>query len=307
MDTPVLLIHFNRPESTRRQIEALSKVRPKTVWVLSDGARPERAGEAKAVEEVRGLFAKLPWDCRPNLVRRETNFGLRRNIAEGLSDFLEVCGEGIVLEDDCIPDPSFFRFCAEMLDRYRDDPRIFAISGYTGFGGDCEIPASYGFSNYFSCWGWATWKRAWARYDGEMEAYRNPETWRSIERRIHPKLRQRLYWRMIFNRVLRGKTESWAYRFQLTQWSNEGLAVFPKANLVENVGFETDATNTAGMKERKIPAGGLDFPLEHPDRVEADANLDRWIEDHWHSKSYSVRMRWAAGKIRGWIGRPLAG
>jgi len=298
METPVLLIHFNRPESTRRQIEALSMIAPKTVWLLCDGARTDRDGEVERVKEVRALLDDLPWDCEVTKIYRDENYGLQRNLSEGITAFLDHCEMGIILEDDCIPHASFFEYCSELLVRYADSEDVFTVSGYTDIATRPSTDHSYVFSNYFSCWGWATWKRAWDCYDPTLSAFTDPVKWKQIASHLNWGLRQRLYWTYILNRVLYGKTSSWAYRFQLSIWKHQGLAILPSCNMVQNIGFEGDATNTAGLTNFEVDSGAMDFPLTHPESLKPDLTVNRWVEDHTHSKSFGVRMRWIVMKIK---------
>ncbi|MEM7790639.1 MAG: nucleotide-diphospho-sugar transferase [Verrucomicrobiota bacterium] len=297
MDTALLLIHFNRPDVTRRQVDALRSIAPKRVWVLCDAPRPDRAGEDKKVDEVRSILDTLPWDCKAKYLCRKQNLGVRENISSGISWFLEEAGEGIILEDDCIPSASFFDYCSEMLKRYRNEERVFSVSGYTGIASDLPIETSYCFSNYFSCWGWATWDRAWKFYDPEMFGFKDKVVWRSICNRVHPGLRQRLYWNMIFNRVVNNRADSWAYRFLLSMWRHQGLSINPKRNLIDNIGFLDQAENTTGMKERITPNFELEFPIVHPRKIIENEFLDLWIENNCHSKSLPIRLTWLLNRL----------
>ncbi|WP_269523425.1 hypothetical protein [Coraliomargarita parva] len=296
LSAPVLLIHFNRPDLTRRQIEILARFSPPRVWVLTDGPRAGHPTDADRVAAVRSQFESLPWECELTTIHREHNLGVRANISDGITRFLDACEAGIILEDDCLPTGSFLRFADEMLVRYREDERIYAVSGYTGKDNGLGIHESYTFSDYFSCWGWATWRRAWVNYDPDMHGFLNPLHWGQIHRRVFPGLRQRAYWGFILGRVSRGTTDSWAYRYQLSIWLQRGLAIFPNRNLVSNVGFGEDATNTAGLSGTESQE--LAFPLKHPEQVEASPQLNKWIEDNWHSKSPGMRFRWLLRKLR---------
>jgi hypothetical protein len=298
MNVPVLLIHFNRPEMTRRQIEQLSEVRPREIYVLCDGPRPERPNEVKDVENVRRQLDGIPWDCRIHRRFQNENLGVYRNISEGISWFFNKVETGIILEDDCLPHPSFFPYCEELLGRYAADESVTSISGYTGLEVDLPIDASYCFTNYFSCWGWATWRRSWGQFDPGMTGFVDPLDWSRICRRLHRGLRQRLYWNLKFNEVLSGRTDSWAYRFLLSMWQAEGLAIAPKCNLVENAGFGKGATNTALLRERRTKYRGLELPLQHPEKpIATNQWLDRWIEDHCHSKSLAIRVDWLRRRL----------
>lgn len=298
MDTPVLLIHFNRPDSTRRQIEALRPVAPKRVWLLCDGPRAHEVGEEKKVSQVRTLLDNLPWTCEVRKLYRETNLGCFKSVSSGISWFLDECREGIILEDDILPDPSFFPFCAELLERFRDSDEVFAISGHHRKPIPLDMSADFGFSNYFECWGWATWKRAWDQFDPDITAWRDKKLWKEVCHHVLKNPRAALYWKMMFRRVADGRRDSWAYRYLLTIWKLKGRAVISKRNLTQNIGFNEAATQTAHFAGMEVAAESQPFPLQHPSSMDVDASIDRWFEDGIHSKSFEVRMQWLLRKIR---------
>lgn len=296
MDVPVLLIHFNRPDITQRQIDSLDGVKPRRVWILCDGSRNEQ--EDKLVSSVRSKLDNLPWECEVHRKYRDKNLGVYRNISDGIGWFLDEADEGIILEDDCIPDPSFFEYCRQSLERYRNCRKIVSISGYTNMPED-RFPDdfSYGYSHYFSCWGWATWKRSWKLLDADLEGFKNKSEWRNIERFILGGFRQRMYWRMIMRRLSSGKIDSWAYRMQLGFWRRRGLTVVPRRNLISNVGFGDDATNTTDLKSFNVESRTMESSMKHPTYIAVRQAIDKWIEDHTHSKSFLVRIRWIWNKF----------
>jgi len=298
MQTPVLLIHFNRPDSTRRQLEALKIVAPQRVWILCDGPRAGRSGEAEKVAEVRAMLDELPWPCEVKRLYREHNLGCFKNISAGISWFLNDCEAGIILEDDILPDPSFFRFCQELLTRYADSPEVFAIAGHNRRSQPLDLNDDYGFSNYFQCWGWATWKRAWDHFDPTLSGWRDQETWNSICARIFHKLRARLYWTWMFGQVDQQRRDTWASRFLLTIWKQSGCAIIPRLNLTENIGFNSEGTHTAHFSGQEVTACQQSFPLRHPHQITVNPVIDRWFEDGFHSKSLLVRLRWLYRKAR---------
>lgn len=298
MNTPLLLIHFNRPDITARQLEVLRPVAPSRVFVLCDAARPGKPGEAERVDEVRQLLQHLPWQAEVQYLFREKNLGCFRNLSTGISWFLEQAGEGIILEDDCLPHPSFFPYCTELLERYRTQKSVLSISGHNhGTSTKC-FDGSYSFSNYFHCWGWATWQRAWAEFDPDLTAWRDRNQWKNICQRIHPKFRARVYWNWIFNRVTSEKCDSWAYRFQLTHWSCGGISAIPSTTLISNTGFDSHATNTAGKSYLSGTVSSIGFPLLHPENVAANRKIDAHFEDHLFSKTLIRRLHILTNRVR---------
>ena len=255
-------------------------------------------GESAQVSAVREQLVQLPWKCEARHVFRDHNLGCFRNISEGISWFLKEADEGIILEDDCFADESFFPFCNELLNTYRRNERVFAISGHTGRAKPFGLSASYDFSHYFGCWGWATWRRAWECFDPDLTAWRDEVLWRDIVRHVLPNRRACLYWRWMFGRVAAGKRDSWAYRFLLSIWREGGLVVVPDVNLIHNVGAGEEATHAGQIDRAGIGTRQLAFPLSHPDQVRANRTLDQWFEDEVHSKSWPVRCAWGLQKLK---------
>lgn len=273
-DLPVALIIFRRPELTARSFAAVRAARPARLFVIADGPRPGVAGEAERCAAARAITEQVDWPCAVTRIYAETNMGLRRRVESGLDAVFAAAERAIVLEDDCVPEPSFFRFCAELLARYADDERVMAISGDNYQVGRPPGPFSYSFSRYPHCWGWATWRRAWARYDGPMA------DWPAL--RDGPWLARLLgsgravrYWRRTFDAVYAGRVDSWAYRWTYSCWRHGGLTALPAHNLVRNIGFGEGATHTAvATPFADLATKPLDFPLRHPPAVAADARAD---------------------------------
>lgn len=280
-DTAVLLLVFRRPESTRRMFESVRRARPSRLYVAADGPRKDRSGEAALCEEARRVATSADWPCTVRTLFREENLGCRVGVSTALDWFFEHESEGIVLEDDCVASDSFFPFCAELLERFRDDERVMSISGDNFQRGRSVTKYSYYFSRYMHCWGWATWRRAWRLYDRDMTlwpALRNSgglSAWSDGDESF---LR---YWTEIFDAAAAGNIDSWAYRFLFTCWSHSGLTILPESNLVCNVGVGEDATHTSGADNRLlgIAAEEVTIPLVHPPSVWRNTAADHF-EQH---------------------------
>ncbi len=276
MNTPVVFLVFSRPETTARVLERIRGARPPKLLVVCDAARPDRPGEAERVAEVRKLIAEgVDWPCEVQTNYAERNLGCRERVFSGLDWAFSLVEEAIILEDDCLPDPTFFTFCETLLARYRNDTRIFHIGANNFQGWRRRSFSSYFFSKYNHIWGWATWRRAWQLID------RDAECWMDVRRRLVIKRtfdtpEERAYWSAIFDLIQNPETRpnTWDYSWMLTCWNHRALAVYPERNLVENIGFGEGATHTAEKKsERQLPAQPIEkihFPRSIKRCVAAD-------------------------------------
>lgn len=295
--TAVLFLVFNRPDVTAKCFEAIRAARPTRLYVAADGPRSDRVGEAERCEQVRVIATSVDWPCEVKTLFRSENLGCRRAVSGAIDWFFEAEPEGIVLEDDCLASADWFRFAAEMLDRYRDDARIMCVSA-SHFHGTAHVSEhSYFFSRYNHCWGWASWRRSWAMYDSNMAAWpslRGREWLRGIGygNRVFA-----AYWRNIFDHVHAEKTNSWAYRWMFSCWTQSGLTVLPGRNLVSNIGFDDHATNTnAGNPlEGATPLETLSFPLCHPTHVIPDLVADLWTDRNIFG---ITPKNWLRGQVR---------
>jgi len=169
--TPVVLIIFNRPPTTERVFAEIAKARPQKLFVVADGPRPERSGEAEKCAAARAVIDRVDWECEVLRNYAEVNLGCRQRPPTGISWVFEQVAEAIILKDDCVPHPTFFRFCEELLEKYREDERVMHISGSNFQPGYTRGPFSYYFSRFNPIWGWASWRRAWQHYDLNMKLW----------------------------------------------------------------------------------------------------------------------------------------
>src|ERR1035437_716672 len=277
VQTAVALIVFNRPQHVRRLLDALSKVKPPKIYVIGDAPRENRPDDIPLVAEVRSLLETFPWECEVHYNYATSNLGCGKRPASGISWVLEQEESVIILEDDCIPGEDFFRFCDEMLDRYADDERVMMASG------DNFIPPgkrrgrhSYHFSKYHHIWGWATWRRAWTKFDfeaGGLPEFLDSGTFRGL----CANWIERIYWRHVFKDLLaRGWAHIWDYQWLYAIWKNRGVSVHPSVNLISNVGIGVDATHTTGDSVMNhLTPERMEFPLKHPTQVVRDKAIER--------------------------------
>jgi hypothetical protein len=276
---PVLILAFNRPDTTRAVIECLRAIRPAHVYLAVDGPRTDRPGEAAQVGAVQALAQAIDWPCRVETLFRRVNRGCKLAVSEALSWFFERVDAGIVLEDDCLAHPSFFPFAAELLERFHDDERVMMISGDNFQFGQRRTPYSYYFSRHTHIWGWASWRRAWKRYDHRMQLWPQLRDGGWLSDVLGDRAAVN-YWTRIFEQTYREENSSWAYRWTFAAWVNHALTVLPSVNLVSNIGFGDDATHTTRRNNplAALPAVAMSFPLAHPPFVIRDAEADRHTE-----------------------------
>jgi hypothetical protein len=274
MNAPVALFVFNRPETTARVIEAIRAAAPPLLLVVADGPRPGVPADETACREVRALVDRADWSCRVRTNYADANLGCRDRIASGIDWVFDEVPEAILLEDDTVPDSTFFRFADELLARYREDERVTSISGDNFQRGRRRGTASYYFSRYSHIWGWATWRRAWSRYDRNLTRWPalRTEGWLTSVLRDPGEVE---FWTDVFDRVARGEIDTWDYAWLFTSWVEGGLTVLPNRNLVTNIGFGPGATHTSSRSDlASMPTEPMEFPLIHPERVAADSDAD---------------------------------
>ncbi len=278
LNTPVVLVIFKRPETTGKVFEAIRQAKPPKLLVIADGPRPDKPGEAEKCAATRAIADRVDWDCQVLKNYSEINLGCRQRVSSGLDWVFNNVEEAIVIEDDCVPHPTFFRFCEELLAKYRHDPRIMAISGDNFQFGRNTTENSYYFSRYFHCWGWATWRRAWQHYDRDLKQW--PQVRQTdLLRNILPNLQAVRYWSNIFQQVYEG-FNSWDYPWIFTCWNHDGLCINPHKNLVSNIGFGSEASHTKDINSlfSNMTVEEISFPLKHPPVVTRHALADDFTE-----------------------------
>lgn len=277
LTTPVALFVYNRADKAEQVLDQISAVEPEQLLVVADGPRADADDDADRCEATREVVKEgIDWECDVAWNTAETNLGLKRRFATGLEWIFERQRAAIILEDDCVPNQSFFRFCSEMLDEYRNDERIWDISGSNHLGEWKPDYTDYHFSNYGGIWGWATWRRAWECYDPKMELWADQE----IRQRVRDVIaddNQADYVEYLYDRTYRGDIETWDYQWGFARHRNSGLSIVPSKNLVSNIGFGDDATNTQSEDAAmaNVSREELSFPLEHPNYVAVDRAYDR--------------------------------
>ncbi len=278
LNTPVALILFNRPDTTAQVFAAIRAARPPQLFVIADGPRASRPNEAALCAAARAVVEQVDWPC--DVVRdfSDTNLGCRRRVASGLTRLFETVDRAIILEDNCIPHPTFFQYCEALLKRWQDDDRLWSISGDNFQFGRRRTSHSYYFSRYSHVWGWATWRRAWRHYDDAMSLW--PELrdggWLTD---LFPAPGQAAYWRERLQATYEDRVDSWAYRWMLTCWQQYALHVLPNVNLVTSIGYGSQATHTTVVDPfANLGTQPMTFPLSHPSYMIRNAQADAYTD-----------------------------
>lgn len=274
MKSPVAFLIFRRPDQTRRVFAEIARARPPHLLVVADGPRNE--AERAACEKTRAVIRAIDWPCRVETDFASENMGCRRRVSSGLNWVFSRVDEAIILEDDCLPAPSFFAFCDELLGRYRHDPRVGHIGGTDHNRGGPRGSGSYYASRYTSIWGWATWRRCWSRYDvnlgawpqmkaagGHMGLFSTPEEAR--------------HFAYVWDEIRAGTLDTWDAQWLFCCLTQGFASLVPNGNLITNIGFHAEATHTRVMNHpfAELPLRDVTLPLRHPAALVPDDVVDR--------------------------------
>ena len=265
LKTPIIFLIFNRPDTTKKVFEVIRQVKPSQLLVVADGAKINKLGELEKCNAVRQIIDTLDWECEVFTNYSDINLGCKHRVSSGLDWAFSLVEKAIILEDDCLPNTSFFRFCEELLEEYQHDTRIMAISGNNFQFGRKRTQDSYYFSLYNHCWGWATWRRAWQYYDIEMKLWSKIKQERCLKDiLVNPGAVR--YWRNKFQATYENKIDSWAFRWTFACWLQSGLTILPNVNLVSNIGFNSEGTHHKNSHNifSNMTTENLEFPLKHP-------------------------------------------
>jgi len=300
LTTPVAFFIFNRPHLTQKVFEAIRDAKPAMLLVVADGSRSDRAGEAELCAQTRAIIKQVDWHCEVLTNFSEVNLGCKRRVSSGLDWVFDTVEEAIILEDDCLPHATFFPFCEELLEHYRYDSRIMAISGDNFQFGRRRTADSYYFSRYNHCWGWASWRRAWRYYDVEMSLWSTVKQGNWLQDMLQDD-RAIQYWTELFEAVSSDRLDTWDYQWTFACWIQSGLTVLPNVNLVSNIGFHLESTHAKDASSRfaSIATKALQCPLKHPLFVVRDALADGltqqnvFYQSHFKYLKQKLKARWS--------------
>jgi hypothetical protein len=274
-ETPVALFVFNRPATTSKVFEAVANVRPAKLLLVADGPRPGKPGESELCQQVRQIIGRVDWPCEVLTNFSEKNLGCGERMISGLNWVFSHVEEAILLEDDCLPHPSFFPFCQQLLERYRGDSRVAYISGDNLIAEHLKTDSSYYFSRIGGIWGWATWRTEWQRYDRNLKDWPKLKSEGRLAEILDPP--QAVYCTQTFDAMFENRgPDTWDHQWLFTTLKNNSVVAVPRVNLVANLGYGPDATHTTELDPRFTqPTTAMEFPLKHPTGFIPLKSMDR--------------------------------
>jgi hypothetical protein len=280
LKTPVAFIIFKRPEETERVFAEIRKVKPPKLLVVADGPRADRLGEDGDCDRVRAIIERVDWDCEVLKNYADVNLGCRLRVSSGINWVFEMVEEAIIIEDDCLPDVTFFRFAEELLDRYRDDRRIMSISGQNVQFGRKRTDYSYYFSRYNHCWSWATWRRAWQHYDLDMKLWPEIRDGNFLADVLGDPQAVKV-WTKTFELCYEKKIDTWDFQWAFASFIQNGMNILANVNLASNIGYGSGGTHTGDVSSpyNNMAAEALTFPLKHPPFAIRDAQADNFTQN----------------------------
>ena len=276
LNTPILFVIFNRPDTSQKVFDRIKEARPKQLFVAADGPRTNNANDLIYCKKTREIINQIDWPCELNTLFRDQNMGCGLGVSGAISWFFSQVESGIILEDDCLPDSSFFTYCQELLEKYKENSDVFLISGTNMQNGNKRGEGSYFFSNYCITWGWASWRRAWEHFDYEMPnvdvALRNGTLNHFFQSKNEKK-----YWKEKLAEVKMFDGYIWDYQWFYAVWKNKGIGITPNINLVFNLGFRNNATHSFLHDSIREPLvlESIQFPLVHP-KYKVDKIADKF-------------------------------
>ncbi|BCL39276.1 glycosyltransferase family 2 protein [Nostoc sp. MS1] len=306
MNVPITLIIFKRPQTTEKVFQAIRQAKPKQLFVIADGPRHDREDEAEKCAATRAIINRVDWDCEVIKNYSDINLGCAVRVSSGLDWVFSNVEKTIILEDDCIPHPSFFRFCEELLEKYQDDTRVASISAQNIQPQHKRTNYSYYFSRYSHCWGWATWRRAWQHYDLYIKLWKQVKA-ENLLRDILIDPKAVSYWQRKLQTIYDNPTGiTWDYQWTFACWMQGSLNITPNVNLVSNVGVGADSTHFDSQQDFSfinVPTQAMEFPLKHPPYIVRNVEADIFTQKTVYQAKIidvlkeEVKKRWNYAKL----------
>lgn len=296
-DVPVAIVFFNRPACLKEVFEAVANAKPSKLFLIQDGAREGNAKDAENIQKCREIVEQIDWNCQVTKIYSDVNLGCGKRVSSGITEAFKTVDRLMILEDDCVPSESFFPLCQDLLERYKDDPRINMISGMNHLG-----EYACGGNDYFFCktgaiWGWATWKRVWDLYDYEMKFMSDTYTMDCFKKSLVANIQKKRMLKMgeaRYAEFMAGKRLSaWTYQFAMLAHLYSQMIIVPRVNMVSNIGAGTEATHGTNQYRHEpkqtqrilnMQANELQMPLHHPTYIIPDAQYDNRL---WRIMGYA--------------------
>lgn len=258
LKTPVVILIYNRPELTKQVFNAVRQIKPTDIFIVADGPKDEN--DLQFCLAARQIFDTCNWPVKVHKNYLEKNIGLGDRIISGLDWVFSQVDQAIILEDDCVPHPTFFRYCEELLSYYKDDERVMYISG-NNLGQTIGGSYSYAFTDWTMYWGWATWGRAWQKYNHHLDTWQKHTN--KLQKFVSPANRT------IFNIItgeIQADRSTWDFPWLTDVWQNDSVGIVPVKNLVKNIGFDNHSHNLSNPSSQfaMLPTKAMEFPLKHP-------------------------------------------
>jgi hypothetical protein len=272
---PILFLIFNRYEEAQTVFDQIKGIRPKQLFVVADGPRKDVLGDCESCQKTRKIIEQVDWDCEVKTLFRKENLGCGKSISNGISWFFDHVEQGIILEDDCVPDISFFLFCALMLKKYKEVENVMMIAGTSYFFNKIKKKYDYFFSRYYPIWGWATWRRAWKTYDFNLSSWKTSKKQQvKTLKKIYRRKSVIKFWEENFDALVNKRIDSWAFQWSYNCIFHDGFAVVPIYNLISNIGKVGVHTRSPGpffnMPVKAFPVDNMEFACQVQENNELD-------------------------------------
>lgn len=300
MKSPVLFLVFNRPSTTKQVFETIRKAKPSKLYLAADGPRQNNSSDLVLCKEVKAIINNIDWECQTYTLFRSENLGCKKAVSSAITWFFENEEEGIILEDDVLPLPTFFPFCDELLEKYRDNDNVALISGNNLISKRFQNDESYFFSHYANIWGWATWKKVWNQYDADMQDWPNWKNTNNLKKLSDNTPYFEYYWKDQIQAIYDGKMDTWDFQLFFLLWRINALCIVPTNNLTGNLGFGAIATHTTGQMpdcvSESIP-DDLKFPLIHPHAIVRKPKADILINQRVFDIRLFTVLKWKIRRV----------
>lgn len=283
-ELPILFIIFNRTDTAIKSFESIKDLRPSRIFIACDGPRNDMVGEVELILKTRNVILKsIDWDCEVKTLFQETNLGCGLGVYTAIDWFFKNVEYGVILEDDCIAQQSFFRYAYEMLISFKDDERIGMVAGTNPI--SFKSPYSIIFSKYKSCWGWGTWRRAWKNMDLKM-SWRNEPQVNDIIKNCGYRGKDERIWKYKLRCIDNNYVSAWDWQWYFSLAAQNQLCIYPKHNLISNIGDDASATHTS-FSNITLPSRDLQFPLAIPNYIVPNDTFDK----KFYEQSTSIHAR----------------